>query len=119
MAGCVDLADIGKLEVEQGIWSQDDARLGGTLAWGSFLLTALKAHLCYTRNRDYICKDTEVIIISDATGRLQEKSRWSAEVHQVGLLVLARHIIVVATPDGTACTCYVMLLQPSHLQVRE
>lgn len=79
----LSVAGRGKLKVEQGIWSSNDPRLGGSLAWGSFLLTALKAQLCYTRNRDYICKGGEVIIISDATGRLVEKSRWTAEIHQV------------------------------------
>ena len=79
----IDAAGRGLLEVEQGIWSQNDPRMGGTLAWGSFLLTALKAQLCYIRNREYICKGGEIIIISDATGRLQEKSRWTAEIHQV------------------------------------
>ena len=77
------MTEKGLLEVEQSIWAQNDPRLGGTLAWGSFLLTALKAQLCFTRDRDYVCREGEVIIISDATGRLQEKSRWTAEIHQV------------------------------------
>ncbi|KAK9865921.1 hypothetical protein WJX84_000593 [Apatococcus fuscideae] len=104
----------GLLEVEQGIWSQNDPRLGGTLAWGSFLLTALKAQICYMRNRDYICKGGEIIIISDATGRLQEKSRWTAEIHQA---IEAKEGLDVRAETSQRCCITYQSLFPMYEQL--
>jgi preprotein translocase subunit SecA len=43
---------------------------------------ALKAHKLFQRDRDYIVKDTRVIIIDEFTGRMMEGRRYSDGLHQ-------------------------------------
>jgi len=43
---------------------------------------ALKAHTLFTRDRDYVVKDGEVIIVDEFTGRLMPGRRYSDGLHQ-------------------------------------
>ena len=43
---------------------------------------ALKAHVLFQRDRDYVVKDDEVIIVDEFTGRLMPGRRWSDGLHQ-------------------------------------
>ncbi|MHB8323899.1 MAG: preprotein translocase subunit SecA [Candidatus Dormibacteria bacterium] len=43
---------------------------------------ALKAHALYFKDRDYIVKDGEVIIVDEFTGRTMPGRRWSDGLHQ-------------------------------------
>jgi preprotein translocase subunit SecA len=43
---------------------------------------ALKAHALYQRDRDYIVKDGEIIIVDEFTGRQMPGRRWSEGLHQ-------------------------------------
>src|SRR5580692_10802313 len=43
---------------------------------------ALRAHVLYLRDRDYVVKDEEVIIVDEYTGRLMPGRRWSDGLHQ-------------------------------------
>ena len=43
---------------------------------------ALKAEILYKRDRDYVVKDGEVVIVDDFTGRLMFGRRWSDGLHQ-------------------------------------
>ena len=43
---------------------------------------ALKAHLLYRRDRDYVVKDGQVIIVDEFTGRLMLGRRYSEGLHQ-------------------------------------
>ena len=43
---------------------------------------ALKAHVLFKRDKDYVVKDGEVIIVDDFTGRLMPGRRWSEGLHQ-------------------------------------
>ncbi len=43
---------------------------------------ALKAHSLFKRDRDYVVKDGEVIIVDEFTGRLMAGRRWSDGLHQ-------------------------------------
>ena len=47
-----------------------------------YMEAALKAEIVYERDRDYIVKDGEVVIVDDFTGRLMEGRRWSDGLHQ-------------------------------------
>jgi preprotein translocase subunit SecA len=42
----------------------------------------LKAHVLFLRDRDYVVKDDEVIIVDEFTGRLMPGRRWSDGLHQ-------------------------------------
>src|SRR5439155_217010 len=43
---------------------------------------ALKAHALYKRDRDYIVKDGEIIIVDEFTGRQMPGRRWAEGLHQ-------------------------------------
>ncbi len=43
---------------------------------------ALKANVMFQRDRDYVVKDDEVIIVDEFTGRLMPGRRWSDGLHQ-------------------------------------
>ena len=43
---------------------------------------ALKAHVLFQRDKDYVVKDDEVIIVDEFTGRLMPGRRWSDGLHQ-------------------------------------
>ncbi|HEY3488662.1 MAG TPA: preprotein translocase subunit SecA [Candidatus Deferrimicrobiaceae bacterium] len=43
---------------------------------------ALKAHVLYKRDVDYMVKDGEVVIVDEFTGRLMPGRRWSDGLHQ-------------------------------------
>ena len=43
---------------------------------------ALRAHALYRRDRDYVVKDGEVIIVDEFTGRLMQGRRYSEGLHQ-------------------------------------
>src|SRR5207302_2996526 len=42
----------------------------------------LKAHVLFLRDRDYVVKDDEVIIVDEFTGRIMRGRRWSDGLHQ-------------------------------------
>ena len=47
-----------------------------------YMEAALKAQVIYQRDRDYVVKDGEIVIVDDFTGRLMEGRRWSDGLHQ-------------------------------------
>ncbi len=47
-----------------------------------YMEAALKAEIIYQRDRDYVVKDGQVVIVDDFTGRLMEGRRWSDGLHQ-------------------------------------
>ncbi len=46
------------------------------------LETAVKAQALFERDRDYVVKEGEVVIVDPFTGRLQPGRRWSEGIHQ-------------------------------------
>ena len=51
-------------------------------AFTRFLDNALKAHVLYKRDRDYVVRDGEVIIVDEFTGRLMFGRRYAEGLHQ-------------------------------------
>ena len=47
-----------------------------------FLEQSLRAHTLYLRDKDYIVRDGEVIIVDEFTGRVMPGRRWSEGLHQ-------------------------------------
>ena len=43
---------------------------------------SLRAHIMFLRDRDYVVKDDQVIIVDEFTGRLMPGRRWSDGLHQ-------------------------------------
>ena len=47
-----------------------------------YMENALTAHVMKQRDKDYVVRDGEVVIVDDFTGRLQPGRRWSDGLHQ-------------------------------------
>ncbi len=47
-----------------------------------YLETAVRARALFTKDKDYVVKDGEVIIVDPFTGRMQPGRRWSEGLHQ-------------------------------------
>jgi preprotein translocase subunit SecA len=46
------------------------------------LETAIKAQALYNRDKEYVVKDNEIVIVDEFTGRMQPGRRWSDGLHQ-------------------------------------
>ena len=62
---------------------------------------ALKAHTLYKRDKDYVVKDNQVVIVDPFTGRLMPGRRWSDGLHQA---VEAKEGVKVEDPNQTLAT---------------
>ncbi len=54
----------------------------GNTDWMHLLEQSLRAHYVYKRDKDYVVKDGEIIIVDEHTGRLMDGRRWSDGLHQ-------------------------------------
>ncbi len=52
------------------------------IEWEHNVKAALKAHVIFLRDRDYVLEDEEVIIVDEFTGRKMPGRRWSDGLHQ-------------------------------------
>nr|QCI08647.1 Preprotein-translocase subunit a [Sphondylothamnion multifidum] len=50
--------------------------------WIKYVLNALKAKELFLKNKDYIVKNAQIIIVDEFTGRLMDGRRWSDGLHQ-------------------------------------
>jgi preprotein translocase subunit SecA len=83
----VDLKDKAVSPTEDGV-----GRMEGFLGIGNLydadprlarhFEQALRAHALYKRDRDYIVKDGEIVIVDEFTGRQMPGRRWSEGLHQ-------------------------------------
>jgi preprotein translocase subunit SecA len=56
--------------------------VGANMEWPHLMENALRAHLVYERDKDYVVQNGEVIIVDEFTGRLMEGRQWSDGLHQ-------------------------------------
>ncbi|HEV2202679.1 MAG TPA: preprotein translocase subunit SecA [Bryobacteraceae bacterium] len=77
----VALTEEGVLKVERllGLSNLYDAI---NMEMNHHVQQALKAHVIFQRDRDYLVKDDEVIIVDEFTGRTMPGRRWSDGLHQ-------------------------------------
>jgi preprotein translocase subunit SecA len=50
--------------------------------WEHHIRQAIRAHILYKKDVDYVVKDGEVVIVDEFTGRLMPGRRWSDGLHQ-------------------------------------
>lgn len=62
---------------------------------------ALKAHALFKKNKDYVVKDGEVIIIDEFTGRMLHGRRYSSGLHQA---IEAKEKVIVKEESMTMAT---------------
>ncbi len=77
----VALTEDGVLHVEKllGIGNMYEPQ---NVEWNHHIQSSLKAHVVFMRDKDYVVKDGEVIIVDEFTGRLMPGRRWSDGLHQ-------------------------------------
>jgi len=66
----------------QQIVGVDDFYTGANMDWPHRIAQALRAHYLQRRDRDYVVKDRDVVIVDKFTGRLMPGRRWSDGLHQ-------------------------------------
>jgi len=83
----VSLTDEGISEVENMLWDKGLLKSKSLYDPQNYVLTyyldnALKAHTLYHRDRDYVVKNGQVIIVDEFTGRMLPGRRYSEGLHQ-------------------------------------
>jgi preprotein translocase subunit SecA len=75
------LTEDGVLHVERllGIGNMYEPQ---NVEWNHHIQQSLKAHSIFQKDKDYVVKDGEVIIVDEFTGRLMPGRRWSDGLHQ-------------------------------------
>jgi preprotein translocase subunit SecA len=76
----VAITEAGTDKMER--WLGVDNLFGSDFSMARHLEQALKAEVLYQRDRDYVVKDGEVVIVDEFTGRLMPGRRWSEGLHQ-------------------------------------
>jgi preprotein translocase subunit SecA len=76
----VAITEAGTDKMER--WLGVDNMFDNDFSLARHLEQALKAEVLYHRDRDYVVKDDEVIIVDEFTGRLMPGRRWSEGLHQ-------------------------------------
>ncbi|WP_342064664.1 preprotein translocase subunit SecA [Candidatus Fukatsuia endosymbiont of Drepanosiphum platanoidis] len=84
----VHLTERGLILIEHMLIDADIMQEGESLYSATNIMlmhhvtAALRAHVLFTRDVDYIVKDGEVIIVDEHTGRTMQGRRWSDGLHQ-------------------------------------
>ena len=75
------LTEEGVLHVERllGIGNMYEPQ---NVEWNHHIQQSLKAHAVFQKDKDYVVKDGEVLIVDEFTGRLMPGRRWSDGLHQ-------------------------------------
>lgn len=76
-----DLTDAGVEQAERALGIENIYTDAG-IKQVHHLETAVKAQALYTRDKEYVVRDGEVVIVDEFTGRLQPGRRWSDGLHQ-------------------------------------
>jgi preprotein translocase subunit SecA len=83
----IDLKDKAVSPTEEGVtkieqWLKVDNLYAADPRLARHFEQALRAHALYKRDRDYIVKDGEIVIVDEFTGRQMPGRRWSEGLHQ-------------------------------------
>src|SRR5574338_516119 len=95
----VAITEAGTDKMEK--WLGIDNLFGNDFSMARHLEQALKAEVLYKRDRDYVVKDGEVIIVDEFTGRLMPGRRWSEGLHQA---VEAKEGVKIQSESRTLAT---------------
>jgi preprotein translocase subunit SecA len=95
----VAITEAGTDKMER--WLGVDNLFADDFSMARHLEQALKAEALYHRDREYVIKDGEVIIVDEFTGRLMPGRRWSEGLHQA---VEAKEGVKVQSESRTLAT---------------
>ncbi len=96
----VSITEGGIEKVESMLGLKNIYEEGGT-RYVHHLEQALKAQILFHRDKDYVVKDGEIIIVDEFTGRLMPGRRWSEGLHQA---VEAKEGVFVQKESRTLAT---------------
>lgn len=96
----VTLTDAGIEHVETML-GMGNMYASGNVQYVHHLEQSLKAHIIFHRDRDYVVKEGEVIIVDDFTGRLMPGRRYSDGLHQA---IEAKEGVAVQRESRTLAT---------------
>ncbi len=77
----IQVTDEGMAKAEKALGIENLYTEGGA-KYAHHLETAIRAKALFTKNKEYLVKDDEVVIVDEFTGRLQPGRRWSEGLHQ-------------------------------------
>ncbi len=77
----IQVTDAGMAKAEKALGIENLYTEGGA-KYAHHLETAIRAKALFTKNKEYLVKDDEVLIVDEFTGRLQPGRRWSEGLHQ-------------------------------------
>ena len=89
---------VDKVEKALGI---DNLYLGVNTGLVNHLVQALRAHALYHRDKEYIVRDGEVLIVDEFTGRVLEGRRYSEGLHQA---IEAKEGVAIREENQTLAT---------------
>jgi preprotein translocase subunit SecA len=95
----VAITEAGTDKMER--WLGVDNMFADDFSLARHLEQALKAEVLYKRDRDYVVRDGEVVIVDEFTGRLMPGRRWSEGLHQA---VEAKEGVAVKSEQRTLAT---------------
>ncbi len=95
----VAITEAGTDKMER--WLGVDNMFDNDFSLARHLEQALKAEVLYHRDRDYVVKDGEVVIVDEFTGRLMPGRRWSEGLHQA---VEAKEGVKIQSESQTLAT---------------
>jgi preprotein translocase subunit SecA len=95
----VAITEAGAEKMER--WLGVDNMFADDFSLARHLEQALKAEVLYKRDRDYVVRDGEVVIVDEFTGRLMPGRRWSEGLHQA---VEAKEGVAVKSEQRTLAT---------------
>lgn len=77
----VQITDAGITKAEKALGIENLYTEGG-MKFAHHLETAVRAKALFHKDKEYVVKDNEIIIVDEFTGRLQAGRRWSEGLHQ-------------------------------------
>jgi preprotein translocase subunit SecA len=85
-------------QAELGIGTFYDAK---NMNWPHYIDNALRAHVVYQRDKEYVVQDDVVVIVDEFTGRLMTGRQWSDGLHQA---VEAKERVTIKQETQTLAT---------------
>ncbi|MBI5723651.1 MAG: preprotein translocase subunit SecA [Planctomycetes bacterium] len=89
IAAAQDIAGVGSFYV------------GANMAWPHLMEQALRAHLVFEKDKDYVAQQGQIVIVDEFTGRLLEGREWSDGLHQA---VCAKEHVPIKEENQTLAT---------------
>ncbi len=83
---------------ELGVGSFYDSK---NMNWPHYIDNALRAHLVYNREKEYVVQDDVIIIVDEFTGRMMHGRQWSDGLHQA---VEAKERVTIKQETQTLAT---------------